>query len=106
MNKDLISSRQVQQGGFHDSSQSVSPGEGPLNDVLSMNDRADDVFMSEDHAHNDDQWPGWVGEDRKAVDEVETFDDISAVGFMDEEIHAAKQAAPMSKKSKNKKKRT
>ncbi|KAE9397368.1 hypothetical protein BT96DRAFT_1020846 [Gymnopus androsaceus JB14] len=64
-----ISLSQVQQGGFHDSSQSVSPGE-------------------EEHGHNADQWPGWVGEHRKAVDEVETFDDLSAVGFMDE-IHAA-----------------
>jgi hypothetical protein len=97
-------SGETSQGHSHDSSQSVSPREGPLTEVLSMN-HADEVFMSEDHAHNDDQWPGWVGEDRKAVDEAESFDDISAVGFMDEEIHAAKQAAPMSKKSKNKKKR-
>ncbi|KAJ4490710.1 hypothetical protein J3R30DRAFT_3278910 [Lentinula aciculospora] len=49
---------------------------------------SDDLFEPERHSHdeNRDQWPGWVGEDRKAVEEAERFDDISAVGFMDEEI--------------------
>ncbi|KAJ3733230.1 hypothetical protein DFJ43DRAFT_995727 [Lentinula guzmanii] len=51
-----------------------------------------DMFMPEGSLLDEerDQWPGWVGEDRKAVEEAETFDDISAVGFMDEEIHAAR----------------
>ncbi|KAJ3772601.1 hypothetical protein FB446DRAFT_643226, partial [Lentinula raphanica] len=48
-----------------------------------------DISISEEPLldQDRDQWPGWVGEDRKAVEEVETFDDISAVGFLDEEIH-------------------
>ncbi|KAJ3795406.1 hypothetical protein GGU11DRAFT_747082 [Lentinula aff. detonsa] len=59
-----------------------------------------DMFMPEGSLLDEerDQWPGWVGEDRKAVEEAETFDDISAVGFMDEEIHAARTST----KGKNK----
>ncbi|KAJ3886249.1 hypothetical protein GG344DRAFT_57825 [Lentinula edodes] len=68
----------------------VSPGEHPQE---SNNIQEDDIF-DEDH----DQWPGWVGEDRKAVEEAEMFDDISAVGLMDEEIHAG-----LSNKGKNEK---
>ncbi|KAF8829925.1 hypothetical protein HHX47_DHR2000266 [Lentinula edodes] len=68
----------------------VSPGEHPQE---TDNIQEDDIF-DEDH----DQWPGWVGEDRKAVEEAEMFDDISAVGLMDEEIHAG-----LSNKGKNKK---
>ncbi|KAJ3919551.1 hypothetical protein F5877DRAFT_40033 [Lentinula edodes] len=71
-------------------SRPVSPGEHPQE---SNNIQEDDIF-DEDH----DQWPGWVGEDRKAVEEAEMFDDISAVGLMDEEIHAG-----LSNKGKNEK---
>ncbi|KAF9070367.1 hypothetical protein BDP27DRAFT_1323920 [Rhodocollybia butyracea] len=70
------------------------------NNGLSLD--GNDVPLSE-RPINDDQWPGWVGEDRKAVDEVETFDDISAVGFMDEEIHATKvNSSAKNRKSKKK----
>ncbi|KAJ4501018.1 hypothetical protein C8R41DRAFT_280918 [Lentinula lateritia] len=68
----------------------VSPGE---HSQETDNIQEGDIF-DEDH----DQWPGWVGEDRKAVEEAEMFDDISAVGLMDEEIHAR-----LSNKGKNKK---
>ncbi|KIK57237.1 hypothetical protein GYMLUDRAFT_247197 [Collybiopsis luxurians FD-317 M1] len=91
------------------SSQPASPIEptgNPIDRDLPTKSNVDDVFISDGHGISDsDQWPGWVGEDRKAVDEAETFDDISAVGFMDEEIQAAKVTPPMSKKSKTKKKR-
>jgi hypothetical protein len=32
-----------------------------------------------------DVWEGWSPEDKAAVDEAERFDDISVVGFLDEE---------------------
>ncbi|KAF5385645.1 hypothetical protein D9757_005561 [Collybiopsis confluens] len=93
----------------HQTSQPISPRElsNPVDDP-SINSRGEDVSTSEscdDIGADADQWPGWVGEDRKAVDEVETFDDISAVGLLDEEIQAAKPAPPGPKKSKIKKKR-
>ncbi|KAJ7093606.1 hypothetical protein C8R44DRAFT_953299, partial [Mycena epipterygia] len=37
-------------------------------------------------------WHGWASEDKLAVEEAERFDDISVVGFLDEE-HAAMKAA-------------
>ncbi|KAJ3997637.1 hypothetical protein F5050DRAFT_1568895 [Lentinula boryana] len=78
----------------HGISQPMSPGEH----CQGTDDM--DMFMPEGSLLDEerDQWPGWVGEDRKAVEEAETFDDISAVGFMDEEIHAARTST----KGKNK----
>lgn len=38
-----------------------------------------------------DAWEGWGPEEADAVEEVERFDEISAAGFMDEEIRAATQ---------------
>jgi hypothetical protein len=32
-----------------------------------------------------DAWNGWSAEDKAAVEEAERFDDISVVGFLDEE---------------------
>ncbi|KAF5364610.1 hypothetical protein D9758_005561 [Tetrapyrgos nigripes] len=52
----------------------LSPGED------TPNDDADDAFE------------GWVGQDQQAVDELEAFDHISAVGFLDEEQEMQAQA--------------
>jgi hypothetical protein len=38
-------------------------------------------------------WQGWAPEDKEAVEEAERFDDISAVGFLDEEHTMMAQAA-------------
>ncbi|KAK6983960.1 glycosyltransferase family 1 protein [Favolaschia claudopus] len=42
-------------------------------------------------ADGEGEWAGWATEDRQAVEEAERFDDISVVGFLDEE-QAAMQA--------------
>ncbi|KAJ7066843.1 hypothetical protein B0H15DRAFT_872223 [Mycena belliarum] len=58
------------------------------------------------------EWAGWGAEDARAVEEAETFDDISVVGLLDEEqaavraeVERRKGVAVANQRSKNRKKR-
>lgn len=48
----------------------------------------------------DDMWRGWEPEDRQAIEEAEGFDDISAVGLLDEEQVSMMQPVEKKKRSK------
>ncbi|THU96949.1 hypothetical protein K435DRAFT_858103 [Dendrothele bispora CBS 962.96] len=85
---------------------SVSPpatDDGTTSSTLESND----LSPGEDTS-NDNAFEGWVGQDQLAGEELESFDHISAVGFLDEEqemqaqaqAQAQVQAAIKSKKGK------
>ncbi|TFK32507.1 hypothetical protein BDQ12DRAFT_692387 [Crucibulum laeve] len=48
---------------------------------------------------DDEMWDGWDREDKPVIEEAERFDDISAVGFLDEE-HASMMQAAAKKRSR------
>ncbi|KAJ7183961.1 hypothetical protein C8R46DRAFT_1210098 [Mycena filopes] len=57
-----------------------------------------DLNADLDAGEGEGEWHGWAAEDKLAVEEAERFDDISVVGFLDEE-QAAMQAEAARRKS-------
>ncbi|VDC01002.1 unnamed protein product [Peniophora sp. CBMAI 1063] len=85
-------------------SHATSQDDGPsVSTPSSGADVLDNARGHEAHVEESDPWPSW----EHAVDEVEPFDEISAVGFMDEEhdAHSAGLQRTVTAKASKKKRR-
>jgi hypothetical protein len=76
-------SRDTSQGGADSGPSGASPSiSTPATSAHPLDDEDVPVARLDDEQ---DAWDGWSPEDKAAVDEAERFDDISVVGFLDEE---------------------
>lgn len=85
-------SRGTSRGGAGSGSGSGASVLTPGTSTRPLDEEEDDVAQAQVQVQVEDAWGGWSVEDRLAVEEAERFDDISVVGFLDEEQAAVAAA--------------
>ena len=65
--------------------ESGASGSTPATSAHPLDDEEVSSISQLDYEPDDATWDGWSSEDKAAVEEAERFDDISVVGFLDEE---------------------
>ena len=79
----MIPDRDAESGSRGTSRGGVDSGASPSTPATSTHPLDDEDEDGLDQER--DAWNGWSAEDKAAVEEAERFDDISVVGFWDEE---------------------
>jgi len=105
--EDFLTRNTLEVGDRDDDTGSHTTSRGGRDSGASVSTPATSAHALEDEdgeGGGDGVWEGWGVEDKEAVEEAERFDDISAVGFLDEE-HAMMAAQAENRKGKGRRRR-